>query len=92
MSHTTRDRQKLLARVRRIRGQVDAIERSLNDGKACAAVLQNIAACRGAINGLMSKVLEGHVREHILDPACEPSSAQREAAEDVIELVKTYLT
>ncbi len=91
MAHTQRDRKKLLARIGRIRGQVEAIERALSDEKDCAAVLQTIAACRGAINGLMSEVLEGHIREHILDPSHKPTTTQKEAAEDVIDLIKSYL-
>ena len=91
MAHAQRDRKKLIARISRIRGQVEAIERALNDQQDCAAVLQTIAACRGAINGLMAEVLEGHVREHILDPVQKPTPTQQEAAEDVIDLIKRYL-
>ncbi len=91
MAHTQRDRKKLMARISRIRGQVEAIERALNDEKDCSAVLQTIAACRGAINGLMSEVMEGHIRDHILDPAHDPTPTQQEAAEDVIDLIKSYL-
>jgi DNA-binding FrmR family transcriptional regulator len=80
-----------MARISRIRGQVEAIERALNEEKDCAAVLQTIAACRGAINGLMAEVMEGHIREHILDPAQDPTSTQQEAAEDIIDLIKSYL-
>ena len=91
MAHTQRDKKKILARIRRIRGQVEAIERAVTRETSCTAVLQTIAACRGAINGLMSEVLEGHIRDHILDPASEPTAGQQEAAEDVIDLVKSYL-
>jgi DNA-binding FrmR family transcriptional regulator len=60
MSHTIRQKNKLLQRVRRIRGQVEAIERALDEEIGCADVLQLIASARGAINGLMGEVMEDH--------------------------------
>ena len=65
MAHTQRDKKPLLARVRRIKGQAAAIERALEEGEDCLAVLQQIAAIRGAVKGLMAEVLEGHLREHL---------------------------
>ncbi len=91
MAHTSRDKQKLLQRTRRIRGQVEALEKLLEREHDCSAVLQLIAACRGAINALMAAVLEGHVREHVLAPDSKPTPEQRQAAEEVIELVNRYL-
>ena len=92
MSHTTRDKKKLLNRVRRIRGQVDAIEKALDqDPDECSAVLQTIAACRGAINGLMAEVIESHMRFHVIDPAWKPTSERAMAAQEVIEVLGTYL-
>ena len=92
MAHTTRDKKKLIARIKRIRGQLGAIERSLEEEtEDCGAILQTIAACRGAINGLMGEVIEGHVRFHIIDPSQKPTSDQKDAAEELIGIVKTYL-
>jgi DNA-binding FrmR family transcriptional regulator len=91
MAHTTRDKRKLQNRVRRIRGQVDAIERALTEEHECADVLQLIAACRGAINGLMAEVIDGHVRSHVLDPDKNPTSAQAKAAQELLDVLKTYL-
>ena len=91
MAHTTKDKQKLLQRARRIRGQVEALEKALTDEEECSAILQLIAACRGAINGLMAEVLEGHIRSHVLSPQVKPNSAQGQAAEELIELVNRYL-
>ncbi|WP_258096620.1 metal/formaldehyde-sensitive transcriptional repressor, partial [Klebsiella pneumoniae] len=54
MSHIIQDKQKLLNRVRRIRGQIDAIERALEEEKGCLDVLQQITSCRGAMNGLLA--------------------------------------
>lgn len=65
MSHTVHDKKKLLARVRRIKGQTGALESALEQETDCAAILQQIAAIRGAVNGLMLEVLEGHMREHL---------------------------
>jgi DNA-binding FrmR family transcriptional regulator len=91
MAHTTKDREKLLIRVRRIRGQVEAIERALGDEHECADMLQLVAACRGALNGLMAELVEGQIRYHVLDPNRAPGSPQAEAAEDLIDIVRTYL-
>lgn len=91
MAHTSRDKKKMLNRVRRIRGQVDAIERALNEEQECSAILQTIAACRGAINSLMAEVIEGHIRFHIVDPNHKPTSKQAAAAQELIDVVSTYL-
>jgi DNA-binding FrmR family transcriptional regulator len=89
VSHTVRDKNKLLARVRRIRGQVEAIERSLEMENGCAPTLQLIASARGAMNGLMSEVLEEHVRTHVL--AEKPTRSSAEAADELVDVVRTYL-
>lgn len=75
MSHTVHDKKKLLARVRRIKGQTGALESALEQETDCAAILQQIAAIRGAVNGLMLEVLEGHMREHL--GAAEATPAER---------------
>lgn len=89
--HTIRDKKKLLNRVRRIRGQVDAVEKALNQENECSSILQTLAACRGAINGLMAELLEGHIRLHVLDPHRKPTAEQEEASQELIEVLKTYL-
>ena len=91
MAHTTQDQKKLVNRVRRIRGQVEAIEKALTNGDDCSVVLQTVTACRGAMNGLMAEILEGHIRHHVLDPDGGSTTEQESAAEDVIKLVRTYL-
>jgi FrmR/RcnR family transcriptional regulator, repressor of frmRAB operon len=91
MAHTKKDKEKLLNRVNRIKGQVNAIEKALEAGDDCSRVLQTIAACRGAINGLMAEVLEGHVRFHVVDPRRKPTTEQAEATEELIDLVNRYL-
>lgn len=91
MAHTTRDKQKLLNRTRRIRGQIDAIERALEQDEDCFKTLQTIAACRGAINGLMGEVIEGHIRFHVAGAETEDAGHRAEAAEELIEIVRAFL-
>lgn len=90
MAHTTDEKRKLLNRVRRIRGQVESIERELNDEGECAAVLHNISACRGAMDALMAEVIEGHIRFHILD-AKHQTDEQAQAADDLVDALRAYL-
>jgi DNA-binding FrmR family transcriptional regulator len=91
MSHTIREKKKLLARVRRVRGQVEAIERAL-DGKAgCELVMHLVAGVRGAIAGLMTGVVEDHVHIHLVDAEKHPGALNTEAAERQLEVVRTYL-
>jgi len=78
--------------VRRLRGQVDAIERALDGQASCSDLLQRITAARGAINGLMAEVLEEHVREYLLPPDCEAGSREADGAEELIEIIHSYLT
>ena len=91
MSHTVREKAKLLARVRRIRGQVEALERALEAEKGCTEVLQQIAAVRGAMNGLMTEVLEEHVLTHIASASITSQSERQRGAEELLEVVRAYL-
>lgn len=91
MAHTIRDKQKLLMRVRRIRGQVDALEKLLEAEADCSKTLHLTVACRGAINSLMAEILEGHIRFHVVNPDEKPNSEQAQAAQDVIDVVRSYL-
>jgi DNA-binding FrmR family transcriptional regulator len=91
MAHLLREKEKLNLRVRRIRGQIEAIERALENDQDCSDVLQLITAARGAMNGLMVELVEDHVRFHVLDPSRKPSSAQTQAADELVEIVRSYL-
>jgi FrmR/RcnR family transcriptional regulator, repressor of frmRAB operon len=91
MAHIVRDKKKLLNRVRRIRGQVEAVERALESEADCTEILHTIAACRGAINGLMTEVIEGHIRFHLVDPDKRPTSGQAVAAQELIDVIKQYV-
>ncbi|MBX9787103.1 MAG: metal/formaldehyde-sensitive transcriptional repressor [Alphaproteobacteria bacterium] len=89
MTHTIREKNKLLNRVRRIRGQIEAVERSLENEKGCTEALHLVAVIRGAISGLMAEVLEDHIRNHITDPSHESNIAN--AKEELIDAIKSYL-
>jgi DNA-binding FrmR family transcriptional regulator len=91
VAHIIRDKKKLIYRARRIRGQVESIEKALEEEKDCSFILQAIAACRGAISGLMAEIMEGQIRFHVFDPDQNPTSEQSKAAQEIIDLVKTYL-
>jgi DNA-binding FrmR family transcriptional regulator len=91
MLDTTRQKTKLLNRVRRIRGQVEAVERALEQEIGCSDVMQVITSARGAINGLMAEVLEDHIRTQVVDPLREPDEQRALAAEELINVVQCYL-
>ncbi len=90
MNPLDKEKQKLVARIRRIRGQCDTIERSLSSDDDCANVLMLLANVRGGINSLMAEVLEDHIRLHLL-PSSKPATSPGELAEDMIDLVRAYL-
>jgi DNA-binding FrmR family transcriptional regulator len=91
MSHTINDKRKLVLRAKRIRGQVDALVRVLDEERDCSEVLQVMSAARGAMNSLMAELLEGHIRSHVLNGKQKPTSQQIVAADEVIDMVKSYL-
>jgi DNA-binding FrmR family transcriptional regulator len=91
MAHTIKDKRKLLHRVRRLRGQLNAIEHALNEEHDCSTVLLTLAACRGAMDALMAEIIESHIRFHILDPKQRPTAGQVEAAQEVITVIRRYL-
>lgn len=90
MSHTTKNKAKTLSRVRRIKGQVEAIERGLEGDSECEDILQLVASCRGALNGLMAELIEGHLKFHVLVEGQKTLPSQREAADELIAVVKRY--
>lgn len=89
MTEVSRERTKLLNRVKRIRGQMDAVERTLTAEDNCTDVLMLLAAVRGGINGLMAEVLEDHIRLHLLQDGHAPLSP--DLGEELIDLVRAYL-
>jgi len=91
MVHTIREKQRLLARVRRLRGQIEAVERALETEAGCEQVMHLIAGARGALAGLMAEVVEDHVRSHLVDEDAHPGALNAEAAEQLLDVIRTYL-
>lgn len=94
MTHTTQEKEKrkLLIRLRRIRGQIDAVERRIEEDASCAAILQQATACRGALDGFIAEVIEDHILEHMIDPSIPRDDPRSKAAEELVEIVHSYLT
>lgn len=89
--HTARDKEKLINRVRRIKGQIEAVEKAIANEEECSKVLLTVAACRGALNGLTAEMLEDHIRFHVLDPDAKVNSKRARAAEELIDVVRAYM-
>ena len=87
MSHLSREKLDWVTRTKKVIGQLESVLRGLNEDEQCADVLQRLAAARGSINSLMGELLEDHIRNHM--PRKTKSS--EEAANDVIQIVRTYL-
>ena len=90
LPEVSKEKQKLLSRIRRLAGQIDAVERSVSDGDECADILMLLAAIRGGVNSLMAEILEDHIRLHITHPNRRKESPE-ELTEDLISLVRAYL-
>ena len=91
MSHVANEKAKLLNRLKRIRGQIEAMERAVDADDECATVLQQATACRGALDGFIAEVIEDHIREHMIDPRAARDDARVVAAENLVEIVHAYL-
>lgn len=89
MAHTIREKSKILSRVNRIKGQLEAFSKAIESDQDCYQVMQLLASCRGALNGLMTEVVEGHIREHIVE--AENKKLAAESGEDLIEIMKSFL-
>jgi len=87
MTHLNREQLDLVNRTKKVIGQLESVQRALEEDAHCADVLQRLAAARGAINSLMGELLENHILNHM--PRKNKASA--EAAQDIIEIVRTYL-
>ncbi|MEL6474807.1 MAG: metal/formaldehyde-sensitive transcriptional repressor [Pseudomonadota bacterium] len=89
MTHLSRENSKLIARLRRIKGQVDGVERALEAGTDCTEVLRQIASIRGAMTGLTNEVFEEYLRSHVVD--APDDDAREKGAEEMIQILKSYL-
>jgi len=91
MAHTTEEKKKLLARVNRVQGQLESIRAAIEEEKDCSVVLQQIAACRGAINSLLVEIIDGEIRFHVLSKNSKVDSAEARAAENLVEILHRYI-
>jgi FrmR/RcnR family transcriptional regulator, repressor of frmRAB operon len=91
VGHTIREKEKLLNRVRRVRGQIEALERAVDREKGCSEVLHLVVTARGAMNSLMAEIIEDHIRMHVVDPARERNGDRARGAEELIDVVQAYL-
>ncbi len=91
MAHVVEGKQKLLNRVRRLRGQIDALERALEADQGCSEVMRLLTTARGAINGLMAEVVEDHILMHMTDPDHKRSRDEQEAADELLDVLRTYI-
>jgi len=91
MAHTTKDKSKLIARIRRIKGQAEAVERALEAEIGCADVLMLVASLRGAIQSLSAEVMEDHIRNHVVNPDTDSDPERAKGAAELIDVVRTYL-
>ena len=89
MSHLSKDKTRLLARIRRLKGQMEAIERALEADAPCGDILNQVASVRGAVAGLTAELIEDHIREHISNPDHDEDPAQ--GAAELIDVVRMYL-
>jgi len=90
MSHTSDDK-KLLARISRLKGQLEAVERALEKKAPCGEILNLVASVRGAVNGLTVELIEEHVREHVSNPETDTDEKRAQGATDLIQVIRTYL-
>ncbi len=91
MAHTTEEKKKLLARVNRLQGQLKSIRSAIEEEEDCATVLQQIAACRGAINSLLVEIIDGEIRFHVLSKNSKVDSQEAQAAQNLVEILHRYI-
>jgi len=91
MAHTSEEKKKLLARVNRLQGQLESIREAIEDERECSTVLQQIAACRGAINSLLVEIIDGEIRFHVLSKNSKVDSREARAAEGLVEILHRYI-
>jgi len=90
MAHVVEQKSKIKSRIKRIKGQLEAVEKGIEEGKDCYSVLQTLSACRGGLNGLIGELVEGHIKEHVMKNPNQPKTAQDKSALELVKLIKTY--
>ena len=92
VSHIAKEKTKLLNRLKRLRGQIEAIERAVGADLECVKILQQATSCRGALDGFIAEVIEDHIREHVVDRSKPSDDPHSQAADELIEIVHAYIT
>lgn len=89
MGHVRSNKDQVIARIRRIAGQVSAVERKVTDDAPCAETLHHVAAIRGAVNGLLDEIVEEHLRTHVADPALS-AEERLKGADELAVVIRRY--
>jgi DNA-binding FrmR family transcriptional regulator len=89
MSHLHRDKDALLGRVRRLRGQIEAIERAVEADRRCGEILHLVASVRGAMTGLTAELIDEHLIHHVRDVADEDE--RRAGVDELSKALRLYL-
>lgn len=88
MAHTIRDQKKIISRIRRLQGQLESVVKNLESNADCYKILQTLASCSGALNGLMGDLVSGHIREHIV--AAKNAKEAASAGEETVEILESF--
>jgi DNA-binding FrmR family transcriptional regulator len=91
LAHVVAEKQKLLNRIRRLRGQIEALDRAVEAEEGCSEVMRLLTAARGAINAIMAEVVEDHIVLHMVDPERKPTRDEQQAADELLDVLRTYI-
>jgi DNA-binding FrmR family transcriptional regulator len=91
LSHITANQKELITRINRIQGQLEGIKGAVTTDQDCASILQQVAACRGAMNSLMAEIIEGEIKCHVLSPDAKANSSEARAADELVEVLRRYI-
>jgi DNA-binding FrmR family transcriptional regulator len=91
MSHPVIRRKKLRNRIRRLAGQIEAIERALDNRSDTDEVMRLLTAARGAISGIMAEVVEDHIRTRMIGDERNPSKDELKATDELLDALRTYI-
>lgn len=90
MSHVLENKKRIISRIRRIKGQLEAVEKGLDEKKDCYSVLQTLSAARGGLNGLVGELIEDHIKEHVMKNPNNPKTKHDKSALELVKIMKTY--
>jgi DNA-binding FrmR family transcriptional regulator len=91
VAHTAQEKKDLLVRVKRVQGQLESIRQAIEEERECAEVLQQIAACRGAMGSLLAEIIEGEIKFHVLTKNTKANSQEMKAAENLVQILHRYI-